>query len=206
MTKRVRRQPEESRRLIMEATERLLSERGPNAMGLKDVAKEAGVSHALVSHYFGTRDNLIEATLKQHLEARRDRQIERIRSSPGAGPATWLRAYIEDVQHPMSARLVAWGLLSGRLDADDFFAVRSKGSRMVADVLENALSARGYAVSRDDIEFALALLAVAPYGWAVGNKAVLGSMGYEASKERDAWFFERFVQLIESMLGDGPAA
>ena len=36
---------------------------------MKDVARGAGVSHALVSHYFGTYDALVEAVLERRAEA-----------------------------------------------------------------------------------------------------------------------------------------
>jgi len=62
-SKRVRRDPEEARSVILDAAERVFAEKGPDAAGLKDVAAMAGVSHALVSHYFGSYDALVEETL-----------------------------------------------------------------------------------------------------------------------------------------------
>ena len=63
--KRVRRSPEEARTLILDAADAVFREHLPDAVGLKEVAKAAGVSHALVTHYFGTYANLVEAALEK---------------------------------------------------------------------------------------------------------------------------------------------
>ena len=58
---RRRRSPELAKQEIMDAAERVFVEFQPDQVGLKDVAREAGVSHALITHYFGTFANMIEA-------------------------------------------------------------------------------------------------------------------------------------------------
>src|SRR5690349_10474032 len=60
---RRRRDPETARAEILDAAERVLSTRPPDQVGLKDVAEVAGVSHGLVSHYFGTYAELVEEVL-----------------------------------------------------------------------------------------------------------------------------------------------
>ena len=70
--KRARRSPEEARALILEAAERVFATHLPDVVGLKDVAREAGVSHALVTHYFGTYSALVEATLERRFFKLRD--------------------------------------------------------------------------------------------------------------------------------------
>src|ERR1700733_1325987 len=62
---RVRRDPEAARELILAAAEHLFANQSPDVVGLKDVARVAGVSHALVSHYFGTYDRLVDAVLER---------------------------------------------------------------------------------------------------------------------------------------------
>jgi AcrR family transcriptional regulator len=59
--KRVRRTPEEARTLILDAADSVFREHLPDVVGLKDVARAAGVSHALVTHYFGTYAGLVAA-------------------------------------------------------------------------------------------------------------------------------------------------
>ncbi|MFR9749508.1 TetR/AcrR family transcriptional regulator [Nocardia sp. 004] len=61
---RVRRQPDEARRLILDAAEKLLLEGGVAAVQVRAVASRIGMTDAGVNHHFGTRDRLLEALLR----------------------------------------------------------------------------------------------------------------------------------------------
>ncbi|MFD4352136.1 TetR/AcrR family transcriptional regulator [Nocardia sp. NPDC058518] len=62
-TPRVRRTPEEARRLILDAAERLLAEGGVAAVHVRAVAAGVGMTDAGLGYHFGTRDRLLEALL-----------------------------------------------------------------------------------------------------------------------------------------------
>lgn len=62
-----RRNPEKSKSAILKAARHLLAERDFSAMSIRDVAAEAGVSHGLVQHHFGTREQLIAAIIQQEI-------------------------------------------------------------------------------------------------------------------------------------------
>ncbi|MFF7245946.1 TetR family transcriptional regulator [Embleya sp. NPDC008237] len=64
MATRVRRNPDDARRMILEAASRLLAAGGPAAVQVRAVAAEVGVSDAAVNHHFGTRDRLLESLLR----------------------------------------------------------------------------------------------------------------------------------------------
>ncbi|GGT86151.1 TetR/AcrR family transcriptional regulator [Streptomyces violascens] len=64
MANRVRRTPDEAKRLILEAAGRLLAAGGPAAVQVRAVAAEVGVSDAAVNHHFGTREQLLSALLR----------------------------------------------------------------------------------------------------------------------------------------------
>ncbi|WP_406510319.1 TetR/AcrR family transcriptional regulator [Streptomyces sp. NBC_00212] len=64
MANRVRRTPDEAKRLILEAAGRLLAAGGPAAVQVRAVAAEIGVSDAAVNHHFGTREQLLSALLR----------------------------------------------------------------------------------------------------------------------------------------------
>jgi len=66
--KRVRRTPEEARRLILDAAEATMASKGPAGIRLQDVARAAGVSHSNVLHQFGSRAGLIEALNRRTVE------------------------------------------------------------------------------------------------------------------------------------------
>lgn len=54
--------------LLMDAAERLIIERGYDAISTRVVAAEAGVNHGLVHYYFGSVSNLLVATLDRFTE------------------------------------------------------------------------------------------------------------------------------------------
>lgn len=55
---------QERRREIADAVSRIASERGLQGVTFREVAGEAGVSVALVQHYFGSKENLLFATME----------------------------------------------------------------------------------------------------------------------------------------------
>jgi AcrR family transcriptional regulator len=59
--KRIRRTPEDARRLILDAAEASMAAVGPAGIRLQDVAAAAGVSHPTILHHFGSREGLIRA-------------------------------------------------------------------------------------------------------------------------------------------------
>lgn len=64
MATRVRRNPDDARRMILEAASRLLTAGGPAAVQVRAVAAEIGMTDAAVNHHFGTRDRLLESLLR----------------------------------------------------------------------------------------------------------------------------------------------
>jgi AcrR family transcriptional regulator len=61
---RVRRSPDESRRVILEAAAALLIEGGSHAVQVRAVAERVGMTDAGVAHHFGSRDELLVALLR----------------------------------------------------------------------------------------------------------------------------------------------
>ena len=63
-----RREPGDRRAQLVEAALATLAETGIESFTLAEVARRANVSAALVVHYFGDRNRLIEATFRQLVE------------------------------------------------------------------------------------------------------------------------------------------
>jgi len=195
--KRVRRSPEEAHALILAAAKKVLSEKGPDAAGLKDVAREAGVSHALVSHYFGTFDQLVEKALEEHVNSIRAGFLSRLPELSEAGPESILDYYFGALTDPAYGRLAVWALLSGRLDAEDFFPRRQKGMKVVADAIEAHYGGEGGApFTRDDLELMILLVTAAGFGFAAGRDVFFESMGHKPGPARDKWFREQLGRMI----------
>lgn len=196
---RVRRDPEAARELILGAAERVFAERSPDVVGLKDVASAAGVSHALVSHYFGTYDALVDAVLERRAERTRAGVFAQL-LDPGLElrPGALLDALWIASMDKATMRLSAWALLHGRLDSAEFFAARVQGLRLVADALEKRLrSRRGEKLARADVEFMLVSAVAMVRGYAAARTALQASLGHAPTPEADADFLERVRGMIE---------
>ncbi len=92
--------PPDTKTRILDATYRCLAANGYGALSVREIAKDAGVNHALINYYFGTKDRLVIAVLD---EANR-RLLQRQRSmyaSPGGFAAKWAQArrfYEDDIE------------------------------------------------------------------------------------------------------------
>jgi AcrR family transcriptional regulator len=62
--------PSDTRERILEEARRLFAERGFESTTIRGVAGAAGVDPALVHHYYGTKDGLLEAALTPPVDAR----------------------------------------------------------------------------------------------------------------------------------------
>lgn len=62
-----KRNPDESRRRILDAAEQAFARRGFEGARLRDIAQEAGVHHALVHHYYGDKRGLFKEVVQRAL-------------------------------------------------------------------------------------------------------------------------------------------
>ena len=138
--RRRRRAPEEARLELIDAADRVFAQFQPDHVGLKDIAREAGVSHALITHYFGTYAGLIEATLERRIRALRERILERI-AAPGAleRPSELLGMLFEALEDPVHLRLMRWLLASERPSAAYAFGLQHHGLQLISRRITAAL-------------------------------------------------------------------
>jgi TetR/AcrR family transcriptional regulator len=109
------RDPEATRAAVLEAAERLFAERGFANTSLRDISSASGVSHPLIHHHFGSKEDLCLAVKRRLVEdyARRFPHAARAVNRPlNVGPELRrLMAFIGD--NPMLLRLCAWTRLEG---------------------------------------------------------------------------------------------
>lgn len=203
--KRARRSPEEARTLILDAADRVFGEHLPDAAGLKEIAREAGVSHALVTHYFGTYGGLVEAALERRFERLRATLVGELAAVLG-GPegstataadllAAYRAAIARAASDPVTVRLATWAMMSGHAAQEDFFTHRVQGLRLLADALEARTD-----VSRDDLEFCLVASFALTVVWTVGGTALTGALGRKKTKDAEAAFQGRVDAMIDGYL------
>ena len=200
-TKRIRRTPEEARATILDAADRVFARHLPDAVGLKEIGKEAGVSHALVTHYFGTYAGLVEAALERRFTRLRESLVKQLfvvfEGKAGASEvlAAYRAAITRDAADPVTVRLAAWAMMSGRTAEEDFFAHRVQGLRLLADALESRTD-----VPREDLEFCLIASFALSVVWTVGGPALAGALGKKKAKDNDALFEARVTRMIDAYL------
>ena len=61
---------------ILDAAEELFATRRPDAVTVRDVAARAGVTHALVHNYIGSKDDLLNAVIQRMKPSRREVILE----------------------------------------------------------------------------------------------------------------------------------
>ena len=183
---RRRRDPETARAEILDAAERVLASSPPDAVGLKEVARTAGVSHALVSHYFGTYVELVDEVLVRRIRRLRARALERV-ADPGALLDTegLLDMLFEALEDPLYVRLSLWALAAQRPSGYVSFPFRDQGMRIFAEAAtEGVRRARpdlSTSALRERVELALVIANAASYGYTVGKEAWLGALAKEPS-------------------------
>ena len=112
------RDPEGTKRLVIEAAERLFSERGFAGTSIRDIAVASGVSHPLIQHHFATKEGLYRAVLRgcgeefsvRYPEA--DRAVDR--PADLRDEMTRIFHFVRDRCRLM--RMVGWARLEGRDD------------------------------------------------------------------------------------------
>ena len=192
--KRVRRSPEEARALILDAAKKVFNEDGPHQVQLKSVAAVAGVSHALVTHYFGTIDALVEEVMQAHMGALRDTILTELQVQP-VDPNAILELVFRTLADPTQGRLMAWVLLSGRTDSKEFFARNTLGLRQIVDVIIG--TGRATEARRHELENRLVMWWCAAVGYGAGASVLWDSMGVEHSPARDTEFMALLSECLE---------
>jgi TetR/AcrR family transcriptional regulator, repressor for neighboring sulfatase len=166
---RIRRDPEQARQHILDAADRVFQDHLPDAVGLREIAVAAEVSHGLVTHYFGTYDALVEAAV--------ERRVARARETAFAVLAEASVATIEEEAPLLTVlltlgedrallRLLSWTVLSGR----DLAAVIKPGAlgRLI-DAATARLAQAGANVPRARVEFATTTAIAVVVGWAIAG-------------------------------------
>ena len=196
---RRRRSPEEARLEILDAADRVFIEFQPDQVGLKDVGREAGVSHALITHYFGTFAGLIEAALERRIRALREVMLERLRQAGAlARPSELIGILFTALEDPVHLRLMRWLLASERPAATHAFGLQAQGLQVISLQVATALDPKPSPAMINKIELALLTAVSAAYGYALAKYALVGGLGREASAELDAEVQRTLAAMVQA--------
>jgi AcrR family transcriptional regulator len=175
---RRRRTPEQAREEILDAAADLIARHGPDGVGLRRVADAVGVTHGLVTHYFGTYRALVRAVLFRENERQRERVRERMRADNGVpyaeGMTKVLFATLTDERY---VRLWTWS----QLHSDDLDTSSANLAELV-DAIEHGVRVvlpEPHRPDRARIEAVVLLALSSSYGYALGRRSWLAGLGHD---------------------------
>ena len=175
---------------ILDAAEKLFSERGFTGVSVRDIGAEAGVSHALVHRYLGSKQDIYRAVLKRNessiLQAAGDTEELSVAISG------MLREGLEHRRPYL--RIVAHSALSG-LPFSASMGRFPATERLIEIAEQRAVAAAGEA---DELEprFAIAAIVSLFVGWAAMEPWILPAAGLDDLDE------EAILEGLERVLLD----
>ena len=110
------RNPEGTRRSVLDAAERLFAARGFDGTSLRDIARASGVSQPLIQHHFGGKEKLHASVIERSIE----RFVARFPESTATADQPWdLRTEVTRLftfwsENLDQLRIFGWSRLEGR--------------------------------------------------------------------------------------------
>ena len=179
----VRRSPEAARQHILDAADRVFATELPDQVGLRDIARAARVSHGLVTHYFGTYENLISEVIERRLAQMRAIAFSRLATATFTPTESPLIDVLMDMLDDRTlTRLIAWSLLSDR--AESVLGTPGVLGRML-DAMHARLAALGLHVARERLEMSLVMSISMVAGWSLAGPALERAVGKDRPYERE---------------------
>lgn len=164
---------------MLDAAEKLFSERGFAAVSVRDIAAEAGVSHALVHRYLGSKSQINRAVFSRHEDL--IREAAEGTSDLQDAAAIMLREGLE--HHRRYLRLVLQGSLQGH-SFEETMRVMPAGSRL-ADMAERVAGVSMAGTPRAVTpRFTIAAVVALSLGWVGCEDWVPRALGLEDVDEQ----------------------
>jgi AcrR family transcriptional regulator len=192
--KRLRRTPEEARRLILEAARSRLATTGPEGLRLQDIAAAAGISHPLILHHFGSREGLVRALTREAAAELRDKLVATMESTEYSVEQQLDRVF--DAFRDGLAQRLAW---LATVDPGGGAEGTQLIIRDIADRLHDrriAAAPPGTVIARADTDALIHLVATSAFGDALYGAQLHRSAGLPATSETDRSFRRWLAALI----------
>jgi AcrR family transcriptional regulator len=199
--KRVRRTPDEARRLILEAAQAAIARTGPEGLRLHDIAAAAGISHPLILHHFGSRAGLVRALTREAIAEFKDKLVAAMTERDYSIEEQLDRVF--DAFRDGLGQRLAW-LVTVDPDHDQSSATMIQ--REIADHLHArrvATAPPGVTVAPEDSQFLVYLIATAALGDAIYGAQFRRSAGLAEGPETHSRFRAWLAALIRARDQDG---
>jgi len=191
--KRLRRSPEEARRLILDTAQELIARNGPEGLRLQEIAAAAGISHPLILHHFGSREGLVRALVQQAVAELRDKLVTAMGSAEHSLEQELGQVF--DAYRDGLAQRLAW---LATIDPTGE-AVGPAIMRDIADTLHArrvAAAPPGAVPDRADTESLVHLIAVAAFGDALVGARLWRNAGLPVTRDTEQRFRAWLAALI----------
>jgi len=192
--KRLRRTPEEARRLILDTAQELIARNGPEGLRLQEIAAAAGISHPLILHHFGSREGLVRALVQEAVAELRDKLIAAMGSAESSLEQEFDQVF--DAYRDGLAQRLAW---LATIDPSGETVGPATIMRDIADSLHarrTAAAPAGAAPDRAYTEMLVHLIAVAAFGDAIVGRRLWRSAELPATDDTDRRFRAWLAALI----------
>lgn len=193
------------RNKLMEVGTRLFAERGLNGVSIRELSQTAGVSISMISYYFGGKEGLYDAVLREQFAC--FDQIEEIRRQ-GADPLDVIEAYIRwTIQRHRNNPYLLRFYTSELTNPTAFFATIvspaiGKVIEILVEVITDGVAREQF---REDIHAVNAVLALA----GMVNYFFLSTMATENlishSPEKDEELIQQYVAIFTRGILGNPA-
>lgn len=190
---------EESTARILDAAGRLFAERGFTAVTVRDIAAAAGVSHALVHRYLGSKEQMYRATLARSETAIRD-------AAPAEEDlleATRLMLREAVLRERRHVRLIAHSALHGL--STEKSGVRFTATEQLVQLAQSTAAAEGADRQPDapDPRFVIASIVAMLVGWSTIREWLLDAVGLDMSEDEFVDEYERVTLDVERLYFPG---
>ena len=169
---------EEATDAMVAAAERLFAERGFEAVSVRDIAQEAGVSHALVHRYLGSKDAIRGVILARHQMGIRDAAA----GETDLADAMTLMVREGLAHHQDYLRLLMQSSLEG-VPLEATLGRLPAAEQLAAMADEVAATRPGGAPGDVTPRFAVAALVALYLGWIASEDWLVQAMGLEGVDE-----------------------
>jgi len=171
---RTRRRPEDAKAHILDIAEQLFASRGRDALTLKEIAAEAGITHSNILHHFGSRGELHKALASQMIRRLVNDIITRLiaaREQSSSDDPEVLHLLYDTLVDQGHARMLIWQIMDTETASGDTFssALGPLFDQLQAQVMAHAAS-QNRSITADQANRFIRLAATAAIGEAViGN-------------------------------------
>jgi AcrR family transcriptional regulator len=188
--RRQRLAPEERAGQILDFAARLIIEEGFTELSMERLAREAGISKALIYNYFPNRNDMLRALLEREMQVLRERQLREINAATDFRDLVYrtTRTYVAQVKERGALLQRLWAHLSQRDEALRFMSRQvAKEYGLPRDVATTAVdmqmamteaAAQHLSNSHDDVDFATSICVTLLLG---GGEALARAYGKTAS-------------------------